>query len=170
MRMRIKNLFIGLALLMALALAGVVSSQGARAQEPERRERSESQARKLEGTWRVQVTLRNCQSGEALRAFPALLTFAQGEMVIGTTTAFSPALRSPDHGVWEQTGRRTFSAVTEAFLFNPAGAWATTQRITQAIKIGGDPDEFNSNAKIEFFDTNGNLTSTGCATVVAHRF
>jgi hypothetical protein len=98
------------------------------------------------------------------------LTFAPGGTLTGTTTAFSPALRSPDHGIWEQTGRRSFNAVTEAFLFNPAGAWATTQRITQTIKIGNDPDEFNSIAKIEFFDTNGVLTITGCATAIAHRF
>ncbi len=170
MRMRIKNMFVGLALLAALVLSGAVSRQVARAQESERQERSESPARKIEGTWRVQVTLRNCQSGEALRTFPALLTFAQGETLTGTTTAFSPALRSPDHGTWEQTGGRNFRAVTDAFIFNPAGAWVMTQRITQTIRIGGDPEEFHSDAKVEFFDTSGNLTSTGCATAVAHRF
>jgi hypothetical protein len=150
-----------------LAMTGAMP---ARAQESERQEKSESRARKIEGTWRVQVTLRNCQSGDALRTFPALLTFAQGETLTGTTTAFSPALRSPDHGIWGPTGRHTFSAVTEAFIFNPVGTWVTTQRITQAIEIGSDPNEFNSNATIEFFDTSGNLTSTGCATAVAHRF
>jgi hypothetical protein len=167
MKMRIQSLVVGLALLSVLAVAGAVP---VRAQESERQERSESQARKLEGTWRVQVTLHDCQSGDALRTFPALLTFAQAQTLTGTTTAFSPALRSPDHGVWEATGRRAFSAVSEAFIFNPAGAWVMTQRITQAIKIGSDPDEFNSDAKVEFFDTSGNLTSSGCATAVGHRF
>jgi hypothetical protein len=167
MKIRIQSLIIGLALLSALATAAFVP---ARAKGQERREGSESQARKLEGTWRVQVTLRNCQSGDALRTFPALLTFANGGTLTGTTTAFSPALRSPDHGVWEQTGRGAFSAVSDAFLFNPTGVWVSTQRITQAITIGGDPDGFESNAKVEFLDTNGNVTSTGCATAVGQRF
>jgi hypothetical protein len=32
----------------------------------------------LEGTWRVQVTVRDCQTDEALRTFPALFIFAKG--------------------------------------------------------------------------------------------
>ena len=170
MRLSIRNKFVGLGLLAALTLSGAASSQVGRAQDSARRDGSESHAGKIEGTWRVQVTLRNCQTGDALKTFPAMLTFAQGGTLTGTTTAFSPALRSPDHGVWEQTGRRTYSAVTDAFIFNPSGTWVMTQRITQAIKFGGDPDEFNSDAKVEFFDTSGNLTSTGCATAAANRF
>jgi hypothetical protein len=45
-----------------------------------------------------------------------------------------------------------------------------TQRITQTIRIAGDPNEFNSDARIEFFDMGGNPTSAGCATAVGHSF
>ena len=34
--------------------------------------------KRLEGVWRFQVTVRNCQTGEPLRTFPALFTFAKG--------------------------------------------------------------------------------------------
>src|SRR5215813_615996 len=58
----------------ALVLAGILvlaPGQKARAQ-------SESQAGRIEGTWRVQLTVRNCQTGEPLRSFPTLFTFAKG--------------------------------------------------------------------------------------------
>ena len=109
----------------------------------------EAQARKLEGTWRVQVTIRDCQTGAALRTFPAMLTFARGGTLTETTTGFGPAQRSPGHGFWRHTDGHTYSVVSEAFLFNPAGAWTGTQKLTQAIEIGDDSDEFASTATIE---------------------
>lgn len=173
MKSRNMNMVVGLALLVALALAGTIfptPARGAQEQKLESSGKSDSQARKLEGTWRVQVTIRDCQTGGALRSFPALLTFARGGTLTETTTGFPPARRTPGHGVWQHTGGHTYSAVSEAFLFNPAGVWTGTQRLTQAIEIGDDPDEFNSTATNEIFDTNGNLLVSGCATAVARRF
>lgn len=122
---------------------------------------------RIEGTWRVAVTLRNCQTGSEIRSFPAMLTFVGG-VLTGTTTAFPVALRGPDHGVWEYEGHRRYRAVSEAFLFNSAGAWVSTQRITQNIELN-DGNRFTSEAAVEFFDTAGNTTSSGCATAVATR-
>ena len=129
----------------------------------------ESPGGKIEGTWRVQVTQRNCQTGAELRTFPAMLTFAQGGTLTGTTTAFPVSLRSPDHGIWSHNGGSTYRAVSEAFQFNPAGAWVATQRITQSIELAANSNTFNSNAAVEFFDALGNSTGTGCATAVATR-
>jgi hypothetical protein len=162
----------GLVLLTAVSIFGAIFTipgREAKAQRSENQERSESEGKKLEGTWRVQVTARDCQTGAAVRTFPALLTFADGGTLTGTTTAFPPALRGPDHGFWRKTGQRSYLAVTQAFLFNPAGAWTSTQQITQTIEIGHNPDEFTSSASTAFFDTNGNLTMTVCATAVGTR-
>ena len=131
--------------------------------------RSQSHGGKLEGTWRVLVTQRNCQSGAEVRTFPALLAFAEGGTLTGSTTAFPPALRGSDYGVWSHSGGRRYGAVSEAFLFSPAGAWVSTQRITQAIQLDRGGDSFTSDAAVEFFDTLGNTTLTGCATAVATR-
>lgn len=122
---------------------------------------------KLEGTWFTQVTIRDCQTGAVLRTFPALNTFAREETLIDTTTGFSPALRSPGQGTWEKTGRQTYSATSLAFLFNPAGAWAGTQKLTHTIEVKGDENQFKS--AVEIFDTAGNVTTTGCATAVGRR-
>jgi hypothetical protein len=173
MKSRILKLVAGLALLFAVAVSGAIfltAGSVANAHNAERQDRSESGEKKLDGTWRAQVTLRDCQTGSAIRTFPALLTFAEGGTLTETTTAFPPAARTPGHGFWRRTGKRTYKAVTEAFLFNPAGAWTGTQRLTQAIEIGNDPDELTSNANVEIFDVSGNLLVSGCATAIAHRF
>jgi hypothetical protein len=149
----------------ALVLAGmlVLAPQKARAQ-------SESQAGRIEGTWRVQLTVRNCQTGEPLRSFPALFTFAKGGTLTATTAGQSPALFSPNLGVWGHTDGNTYSAVSEAFVFSPAGAWIQTHRLTRAIELSSDANEFTDTVTLEIFDTSRNLIATGCGTSAGRRF
>ena len=119
----------GIVLMVALVLTATSfrpTVLGASAPQSQSIEESATQGGKLEGTWRVQVTIRDCASGAALRTFPAFLTFAQGGTLTETTTGFPPALRTPGHGVWEHLGGHTYRAVSEAFLFNPAGVWTGT--------------------------------------------
>src|SRR3954447_6362821 len=122
---------------------------------------------KLIGTWFTNVTLRDCGSNQELGFFPSLGTFASGGTLTDTTAGFSPALRSPGHGTWEQTGRNKYNSISLAFLFSPAGVWTGTQRITQDIEIKNN--RFTSTAAVRFFDTAGNLTRKGCATAIASR-
>jgi hypothetical protein len=124
----------------------------------------------LDGTWRVQLTVRNCQTGEVQRTFPALFTFAKGGTLTEATAGLPPALRTSGHGVWRHTDGHTYSAVSEAFLFSPAGVWTGTQRLTRAIEIDDDADKFTDTVALEILDTNGNVTVTGCATSFARRF
>jgi hypothetical protein len=173
MKVRITRVITSLGLFAAMVMAMAVFSPGSdtlrgvvRAQNNDDKA---SRGRNLEGTWRVHVTLRNCQTGAELRTFPAVLTFAQGGTLTGSTTAFPAALRGSDYGVWKHTGGRSYGAVTEAFIFSPAGAWVSTQRITQSIQASPGQDSFTSDAAVEFFDTLGNPTSTGCATALATR-
>jgi hypothetical protein len=172
MKLRILNLVIIATLFSMLGVAGAISitpASDVKAAIPAISAAPDSKARRLEGTWQVQVTLQNCQTGAALRTSPAFLTFAQGGTLVETTTVFSSAQRSPGHGFWEHTGGKTFKAVSKAFLFNPDGTWAGTQTLTQAIEFTDDPDVFNSNATTEIIAPNGNVILSGCATAVAHR-
>jgi hypothetical protein len=154
---------LGLVATLTLAVALLSMNASAKLQE------SQSTGGRIEGTWRVQVTLLNCQTGAELRNFPALLTFANGGTLTGTSTVLSTGLRSPDHGIWSHTGGQNYHAVEEAFIFNPAGAWVSTQRVTQDIQLAADGDTFTSNATTQFFDTAGNLTLSGCAKAIATR-
>ena len=124
----------------------------------------------LEGTWRVEVTLRDCNTGAALGSpFRSLLSFARGGTMTETTARFSPAVRGPGHGIWQQVQGSTFSSTLEAFLYNPSGVWIEWQRLTQTIEIGDDPHTWTANAHNEIFDTNDNLLVSGCSTAVGHR-
>ncbi len=136
-------------------------------------------ARALTGTWLVEVQQRICATQEPLgETFYALLTFASGGTMSGTTSApiFDPGQRTGDFGVWSYSGRRTFSAVSDAFLLadsasTPPGLKRGLQRIAQTIVIPeDDPNTFNSVANVEFFDTSGQLLIRGCATAVGQRF
>jgi hypothetical protein len=173
MKQRIcKSMFV-VSLTSVLAMAHLGSLSPARASTAGRLEgqkSSTSEPRKLEGTWRAQITIRNCQTGQALRnPFPALVTFARGGTLTSADSSFSPALRGPSHGVWRHVSGHIYSGLAEAFLYDLAGAWTGTQRITQTIEIGENPNEFEGRALAEIFDANGHLLATGCATLVGHR-
>lgn len=101
----------------------------------------DSEARGLEGSWTVQVTQVNCETGAALGSpFLSLLTFAQGGTLVETTSnpMFFPAVRGPGHGVWSHLDRRLFKAVSVAFI-TVNGALASTQTISQTIEMGMTP-------------------------------
>jgi hypothetical protein len=161
----------------AAALAiGVVLALGGASTARAGDGRSDSQARQLEGTWRVRVTSRDCASGTPLMSFAAMLTFAQGGTMTGTTSAllFRPGQRSSDHGVWTRTHGNEYSAVSEAFiLFDspapPLPLRRGTQRIAQAITMDGD-DAFASDAAVEFRDEAGSVVLSLCATAEGSRF
>ena len=133
----------------------------------EGRELAQSRTRRIEGTWLTQVSIRDCQTGAELRTFPALNTFAEGGSLNDTTTGFGQAQRSPGLGFWEKTGRDSFRAVSVAFLFNPAGAWTGTQRLTHTLRIG--PNELTFNTSNRIVDPNGVPLVSGCATAVGRR-
>ena len=167
MRLGNSNAVYGVGLVSIFALAVILLlTSGLRAQGG----LSEWQRGRLEGTWRVQVTVRDCQTGAALRAFPAVFIFAKGGTLTATTAGQSPALFTPNLGVWEHTGGNTYSGVSEAFVFSPAGVWIQTHRLTRAIDLGDDANEFTDTVKLEIFGTAGNLIATGCATSAASRF
>jgi len=124
----------------------------------------------LQGTWRVQLTVRDCQTGVALRTFPALFTFAKGGTLSGTTAGQLPALSTTNLGVWRHTDGHAYIAVSESFVFSTAGVWTQTHRLTRAIEIDNDEDKFTDTVALQIFDTNGNVIVTGCATSVGSRF
>jgi len=123
----------------------------------------------LAGTWRLQLTVRDCQTGAVQRTFPALAAFSKGGTLTLTTAGQLPSLSTTGLGVWRHTNGHSYSAVSEAFVFSPAGAWIQTHRLTRAIDIGDDGDEFTDTVALQIFDTNGNQIVAGCATSVGSR-
>ena len=125
--------------------------------------------RTLEGTWRVEITLRNCLTGEPVQnPFPALASFARGGTVTTADGGLSPAVRGTGLGVWWRVSHGAFAAVTEAFLFN-GGIRSGVQRITQEIEVAAGHEEFNASVTSEILDVNGNVVAAGCATSIGRR-
>jgi hypothetical protein len=126
------------------------------------------------------TTLTDCVSRTPLFSFSALLTFADGGTMTGTTTnpGFAVGQRSPDHGVWaRKRASHKFRASSVALiLFTTApnlpmtpGFQAGSQRIDQSITLL-DADHFTSDAITTFFDANAQKYRQGCATALGERF
>ena len=153
---------------MALVSGGLLL--GARSSAAESDRHSPRAEQSLVGTWRTQVTLVNCTTGQPVGApaFSALLTFARGGTATETTAnSFFPAQRSPGHGAWVSQGDQSYRAATTAFISRD-GVLVRTQTITQDIEV--DDDTFSSTATTEFFDPSGALVLKGCATAKGERY
>ena len=123
----------------------------------------------LEGTWRVEITLRNCDTGQALGIpFPALATFARGGTLTTSDGGLSPAVRGTGHGVWWRTPGRTFAALSEAFMFN-GGVRSGTQRISQEIDLDYDGMTFEARVSSAVLNTAGQIVFAGCASSIGRR-
>jgi hypothetical protein len=132
----------------------------------------------ITGTWQVEVTTYNCETGVRNPPFFSLLTFDAFGTLTGTTAnpVFAPGQRSPDHGIWKRAGRNTFTAVTEAFVEFSTPATSPpphfvrgSQRIEQSIEMTGY-DSFQSDASLTFLDAGGSIVLSGCAWATARRF
>ena len=124
----------------------------------------------LAGTWRLLVTVRDCNTGQPLRpTFPGLFAVAKGGTATIITGGQLPSLFTPQLGVWRHTQGHNYTAVTEAFVFSAAGALIQTNRYTRAIQVSNDGDSFTDQIALQIFDTAGNQIATGCGTTVASR-
>ena len=101
--------------------------------------------------------------------FPAVFTFAKGGTATVITAGQLPSVATPGLGAWRHTQGHNYSAVTDEFIFSPAGVWIQTHRLTRAIEVSIDGHAFTDKVALEILDTNDNVIATGCATSVATR-
>lgn len=160
------NILTASALLVITGVLGMSSARGAARAE------DGGEAQKLEGTWVVTVSLRDCSLGTPIAApFMSLLTFARGGTMTETTSSpmFFPAVRGPGHGVWSKAGGNTYKASSIAMI-TVNGALTRTQTITQTIEVQSEDSFTTTSASVKFFAPNGTLVGTGCATATGTRF
>lgn len=137
---------------------------------------------KLVGTWQVEVTQVDCQSGDQLGPpFTSLLTFAQGGTMNEDTEnpAFSHGQRGGGQGMWSSTGQSTYAAKSVALIkyttqpnqkTHDPGFDAGQQTISQNITFNDQTGQWSSTASVTFADMNGNVYRQGCATASAAPF
>ena len=125
----------------------------------------------LEGTWRAQLTVNDCQTGTVLR-LPSqpCLRLPKGVRSPATTAGQLPSLSTSLLGVWRHMHGNTYSAESETFIFSSAGAWIQTHRLTRIIEVGRNGrNTYTDIVGVEIFDTNRNLIVKGCGTTAASR-
>ena len=156
-----------------MSLALVLSAASAASAQ-----QSAAQGRTVEGVWYVQVTIRDCGTGDALApAVRSLVTFAAGgtlhESVGGG--GFAPGQRSEGHGTWTHKGGQTYdqrfvSMINFATAPGPGpgfeAGWIKVQHTVEVI----DADHIESVGSNSFYRLNGEVYRTGCSTATGTRF
>ncbi|HEX6731886.1 MAG TPA: hypothetical protein VF074_17800, partial [Pyrinomonadaceae bacterium] len=125
---------------------------------------------RLEGTWDVRVTLRNCQTGAEMRSFDSLTTFTFGGITLDSTSGIPQALKTPGHGVWSHVSGNTYRFSFKSFSFDTAGNFTGSTKITHEAVLDSIGAEYTSAGTAEGYAPNGNLIFTGCSTTTATRF
>ena len=112
---------------------------------------------KLQGTWRVQLNPRNCQTGAPIPSFSLLLSFARGGTLteVMNSPALLPGQRTPGLGVWSHTQGNAYKGVWDAFiLFDSPVFKRGVQRLMWDFEVDGD--QLTIAATSQFLDPNGN--------------
>ena len=147
-----------LALVALLTFAGVLASA----------QKSNDQG--LAGSWDLQVTLRDCESGFPFVTFAAMNTYNQG----GTTQQV--AIPEPGttalagHGVWKHDIGRSYSGAFRFLIVNPDPALVRRVTVRSAISLSLDGNSYTSTDAAEIRNMNGDLIQSACSTSVATRF
>lgn len=126
--------------------------------------------RTLVGSWDVQVTSRDCQTGAAFFSFPAMTTYHQGGTMQETDLGGPGLVRLPAHGVWERQNGRQFTASFRFLNFAPDRTFVGTSVIRSSITLSQSGNEYTSTDTLEVLDANGTVIGGGCGTETATRF
>jgi hypothetical protein len=175
-----KNTFlktIGTALvILLLAFAQVqVSAQNTKTEDQSKKQTQENSSEqsgggRLEGTWDVQVIIRNCQTGAAIRTFPSITTFMSGGTLLDSTSGIPQALKTPGHGIWSHISGNTYRFSTKSFNFDAGGNFTGWTIIRHEGHLNSGATESESAGTAEIYAPNGNLIFTSCSTATATRF
>lgn len=159
-----------LAILMLAGFAQVWVSAQDKSSEPLKNEGQNGNEQGLVGSWDVQVTIRDCQTGTAFVSFPAMYTYNQGGTIQQTAPPEPGSVFLPGHGVWSHQNGRRYSGAFQFFSINPDGTVARRTIVRSAIRLGRDGNSYASTDTAEILNANGDLLFRACSTSTATRF
>ncbi len=125
---------------------------------------------RLEGSWNVRVTVRDCQSGDEIQSFDSLTTFMSGGTLIDSTTRFPQSLKTPGHGYWNHTTDRSYAFGFKNFNFDAAGNYTGYVIVRQEATMNSKATAYESEGTLGLYAPNGTLIISGCSTTTATRF
>lgn len=125
-------------------------------------------ARRIEGTWLVHATLRDCNTGAEIpnSTFPALHTFLSGGAMLS-----NPATSglSTGHGLWTHAEGDDFKNTIRLFAFTPTGVLMGISTVERDIVLSSDGASLTSNDVGDLRDLAGNLLGRRCAAITDTR-
>lgn len=126
--------------------------------------------RRLEGSWSIQVTRRDCQTGAILANFPTMSTFMRGGTMQEYGVSFGASGRGQGHGVWSYEGGRRYSNAFQFFLFGADGSSTGRNVVRRQIELSRFGSSYTSTNVIQTFNNVGVLAASVCATETGTRF
>lgn len=120
----------------------------------------------LEGTWDVNVTVVNCQSGALIRTVSSLQMFSHDGSFTETANTF---LRGSSLGKWDHAYGNVFTATYWFFRYNADGTFKSIAEGLNKEELSGDGTHFTASGTVTDYDATGNVLSVGCVTQAAKR-
>ena len=122
----------------------------------------------IQGVWQVARHQVDCNTGEELSSFPAILTFHSDRTVTGDTGAFVG--ETNEYGSWQrEPGSQNYSFRDMSLGTDENGALAYSATITANVHLT-DANSFTYSATIQIFDADGNLIAAFCGRATGTRF
>jgi hypothetical protein len=123
------------------------------------------------GVWAVTRHGVNCQTGQDVSTFPALMTFHQDGTVSGQSYGPSPenAYGPAEHGVWQHAPGNTFSFRLLSYGYDDNGQFTGSTIVTATGQLTS-ANTFSYSSTIQIYDAGGNLLATHCGRATATRF
>ena len=126
----------------------------------------------MEGSWEVETTVRedavDCTTSPevtfGITPFAGLYTFHRGGTISETGSRSPPSRRSPGHGIWERTGRDTYTARNRFQSYDANGLLSNNMDQRTVFTLSRDGNAFSGVSRFFFSDLFGN-TFPFCATM-----
>ncbi len=124
---------------------------------------------RLTGTWDTVVTIRNCDSGDAITSFQSVGSFNKGGTFSGITSGMPPTARTSERGIWSHVRAKLYRFRFKAYLYNPAAVAIGYQIVTHDLELDRDGLNWSSGGISQFFNMVGVEIGSGCSTAVGSR-
>src|SRR5258708_24932749 len=128
----------------------------------------------LHGVWRMTRTPISCQSGQQVApSFRAIMIFNQDGTLTGygVPPASSPALQSPEFGLWQhELGSGNYSFTDLSYTYDQGGAFAGSIELTAIVQLGAGGGTRTHQTRNDIFDGNGAFLLSHCGRASGTRF
>jgi hypothetical protein len=123
---------------------------------------------RIVGVWDIQVTNRNCDTGNPVGSFPALHKYELGGTA-QVVPATNPARLSAHLGVWRNIRGNDYELAFKMFRFDATGSAIGWVVVKFEVSIDNDETEYQGSGEAQFFDLDGNNVGRSCPSFAGTR-